>query len=273
MYNNFIIIAMKRSGQHGVINWLGCQSKNNTLHFNHCIRGWKNKEFKPMRDNFVVYYDNKNNNIKNYFFDHKINPNKNRMLNQELKNDTFKDVDFKMYNIEDLSLTKYIQNGMDDFKQVKDNGKVIIILRDPFNFIASCLQRKINPPDAGATDVADNIKKRLDVWVEHAKEACGETNKIDGTYFISYNDWFISEEYREKICEDLGIDFTDNGLNKVINYGSGSSFDREKYDGNAQKMKIMDRWENFKDNEKFNKLLSPEIIRLSEKIFNFNPLK
>jgi len=272
MYKNFILIAMKRSGQHGVINWLAQQFKNNTIHYNNCINGWDNKMFLPMKPNCVVYYENSKTKVNNYFFDHKINPVKSKELENELKNTTFENVESTLLNIEDLSLIDYVNHDMDNFK-MEGNSKVVIIIRDPFNFTASCLQRKITPPDAGAVDVAINIKDRLKVWVEHAKQITGEKKILNNDpYFINYNEWFSSKKYRKQICEDLGLTFTDKGINSVINYGSGSSFDRENFNGKAQEMSILNRWEKFKDDEEFKSLMTPEIIRLSEEIFNFNPI-
>jgi len=273
---NYLIISMKRSGQHGVINWLGQQFENNTLHYNHCNKGWGNLELKPMHNNMVIYYDNINKNVTNYFMDYKIDPIKARSLETKLNNTKFNNIVSKFYNIEDLSLQEFMKNRMSSFKQMKNNGKVIIILRDPFNFIASCLQRKKNPtgPNGNGTDVAINIVSRLKTWVEHAKEIAKEQKLLDKEfYFINYNEWFSSEDYRKKICEDLGLKFTDRGLNSVVNYGHGSSFDREKFNGSAQSMNVLSRWENFKDDDFYKSLLTNEIIELSEKIFNFNPLK
>ena len=67
---------------------------------------------------------------------------------------------------------------------------------------------------------------------------------------ILYNKWFTDQEYRKEISKKLRLEFTDNGLQYVNNFGFGSSFDKKKYQGNAQAMKVNERWRQIMKHEK-----------------------
>ena len=90
---------------------------------------------------------------------------------------------------------------------------------------------------------------------------------------MKFDDWFANKTYRKKIAEQLNLNFSDAGLNTIMPMGwgkKGSSFDKMEYDGNAQKMKVLDRWKEYKDNPvEFTNVLkmNNELREMSEKIF------
>ena len=66
----------------------------------------------------------------------------------------------------------------------------------------------------------------------------------------------------------LGIEPKDKDIvNEIPETGAGSSFDKMDYQGKAQQMKVLKRWEEFKDDSWFKGLFDKEIFRLSEEIF------
>ena len=71
---NYLFMCMKRSGQHGVLNWFAQQSNHDTLHFNNCIHGWDTSRLLPMKEHMVVHYryNGAEHEVKNYFVDHKF---------------------------------------------------------------------------------------------------------------------------------------------------------------------------------------------------------
>ena len=266
---NYLFMSLKRSGQHAIVNWLAQQTNHNVLHYNNCIKGWEQKRLLPMKNHMVVSYifNGKNHEIKNYFVDHKIDLNKSEQLRQEFENTQFTNIVDNIYNIEDLSFEQYDHQRMWEFEEVKDNCKNILIMRDPYNFIASCLQRLVDPPDAGATDVGKELPSRLKIWKKHANQVLKGNETSQPFYFISYNEWFSSPSYRKKICDDLNLVFTDSGMNKVMNFGNGSSFDREKFDGTAQKMNVLTRYHKWQNHRAFQHLIDDEIKFMAQEIF------
>lgn len=267
---NYLFMCMKRGGQHAVVNWFAQQNNHNTLHYNNCTNGWEQNQLLPMKQHMVVHYEyeNENHKITNFFVDHKIDLQESRRLQTLFQNSEFPNIKDRLYNIEDLSIEEYNKLEMWNFEQLKNNSKSILILRDPFNFIASCLQRLVNPPDAGATDVGVQLPQRLLVWKEHARQALEKSEAKAPIEFISFNEWFASESYRSSLCERFGLIFTDRGVNKVMNFGSGSSFDRENFDGSAQKMKILERYKAWENHSAFKYLVDDEIRHYAKEIFD-----
>ncbi|MGC1248712.1 MAG: hypothetical protein WA865_21070, partial [Spirulinaceae cyanobacterium] len=134
----------------------------------------------------------------------------------------------------------------------------IIILRDPFNmWVGNMPGKKLHDPQ---------------LWKIYAQEFVGETNFLPNKVCINYNKWFSSQDYRKEITDKLGVGFSDQGLNTVSNRGGGSNFDGTKFDGQAQKMNVLGRWEesnNFLKKRRLLRALSRdrEMDRLVEKIY------
>ena len=115
---NYFIAALKRSGQHGVINWLAQQIPQDVLHLNNCIHGWEDKKLEPMAYANAVYYkwDDKSlaHTVKNFAFDWKIDIVLNRKLQQEFAYANFSGVNNFIYNVEDFDLTVWNTLGFDN---------------------------------------------------------------------------------------------------------------------------------------------------------------
>lgn len=118
----------------------------------------------------------------------------------------------------------------ENFISAIDSDFTIILLRDPFNWIAS-LCASVRRSDA-----------QMKTWATHYQTLTEMATRGDGDLLVKYNDWFASEEYRKIICDHMGLSFTDKGINQVPATGEGSSFDYQEYDGKAQEMKVLERW-------------------------------
>ena len=128
----------------------------------------------------------------------------------------------------------------------------MLLIRDAFNWSASHIKYFKTWP--------------LKIWKKHAKEYLNMTNKLPNKICINYNKWFRSKQYRDQLSNRLNVDFNYN-LNKVSNYAGGSSFDELKYQNNAQKMQVLNRFKYLKKHPKVvQRLLRKDIIELSEKI-------
>jgi hypothetical protein len=83
--------------------------------------------------------------------------------------------------------------------------------------------------------------------------------------FIYYDSWFTNKTYREKIAVELGIPFSDEGLNRV-DHGDGSSFDGVKYNGDAQKMDTLNRYKQYESHPLYKELVTSERLELEQKL-------
>lgn len=107
------------------------------------------------------------------------------------------------------------------------------------------------------------------MWKFYAKEYLGETNHLRGPkIMISYVDWFLEQEYREQISKKLNLKPSELYIQRVPNYGRGSSFDLRKMNNKAQDMKVLERWKEYKDHKFIKKILKDkEAMELNERIF------
>lgn len=170
-------------------------------------------------------------------------------------------------------------------------GCDIIILRDVYNWLTSTLVecRRTNlsqlPEHASKNpqawfhyactiDAKDyiNIDIIMRSWILHAREILGKTNFLEEPkYFILFNRWLQEEQYRKDICKFLGVEYREELIHQVARVsGKAGSFDSAPlYDGKAQTMLLMHRWEFFMANPLYWEVLEryPEAEELSKELF------
>jgi hypothetical protein len=238
------VFALKRAGQHAIINWIAHHFDKLVLFIN---------DVKINKDPFI-YFNHRGNNEKNnklpkYYINYK---NEDLYSYKQIKNKIL------IINYEDVNLEK--DKFEEKYYGIIDNFFNVLILRDPFNNFASRYKRKNR--DAKTLEF-------INLWKDEAREFLGKTLYLKNKICISYNDWFKNKEYRKKISSSLNLFFTDDGLEKILPVRCwGSSFDGRKYDGKAQQMDVLNRWKIFKDDKLYRKFFEDEEIwELSEKIF------
>lgn len=137
----------------------------------------------------------------------------------------------------------------------------IVILRDPFNWLASLGKDKKR---------RKNIDNFIDIWIKTAETFF--INKPNDYYFpLNYNKFVKDINYRKLVSSFINENFSDKGMNRVSS--KGSSFDKYKYDGKAKKMPVDKRWKNMPEEIMQKIIKNKKLIKLSEDIFNFNPLE
>ena len=236
-------IGLRRSGNHALISWIKAQEKN-CYFLNTILAGMS-----PFRQKHLHF------------------PNKG-FRDEAWGN--FKPKECFIYSYEDHSLaqiTKPEYEKKHDLYIGKTKTRYdVLLLRDPFNLIASRFKK-------GYLDVRSPDISLADMWIEYAREFVGETEYLThNKVVINYNQWFSDTNYRQAIADKLDIDFSDAGINYVSSYGGGSSFEAQDLSGNAQDMKVLKRWEAFSDNSEFRALLNNKtLLHYSDKIFGIIP--
>lgn len=142
--------------------------------------------------------------------------------------------------------------------------KQIIVLRDPFNWSASYMQKSQHTDDTLVWPKQ---------WKEYADEYLGLTRLLPNAVKVNYNKWFENENYRRQISTQLGLEFTDQTLEVVTSHAGGSSFDQTTHHGSAQNMGVTERWKTYKDDPRYVNVFRerPDIIEMAEKIFSLPP--
>lgn len=59
---------------------------------------------------------------------------------------------------------------------------------------------------------------------------------------VVFDEFVVSRRYRRNICEEIGGDYNETVLRDVHHGGGGSSFDKQTYHGQGDKMKVLERY-------------------------------
>jgi hypothetical protein len=135
----------------------------------------------------------------------------------------------------------------------------LIILRDLYNTVASYARFRSFHDSA--------IQDMVNLWTSLAQKVLQTTDT--SIYFINYNDYHHKIEYRQKICSDLNLDFTDHYLNYITPQGNGSSFSKR---GILNKQLLNTRYQSYVSNSDFINLINNNIdsFNLSNQLFKMN---
>ncbi|MDJ0845042.1 hypothetical protein [Crocosphaera sp.] len=268
------VIGMRRSGNHAIINWLLAQVPKDTIFLNDLQSGLRQLR----QGKNTTFFKN---------------------LRKILEQNSFQDT--LIHSYEDIALSS-LSNPYYNLMRLIYFGKAqqnidILILRDPYNTIASRIKATqiesdytVAPMKRWSAFQEQYNKYRdfyykdymmvenpdltpVDLWLQYAREFIGETNFLKIKVCLNFNQWFSDASYRQELAEKIQINFTDSNLNKVASYGKGSSFDNNVYDGNAQKMNVLERWQNYRNDPQYLSIIkSKELEHYSRKIFDFTPL-
>lgn len=241
---HFFVLGVKRSGHHAIIHWI-CKQEKPSFHANNVSFGFdhlhgpitKKHPHIEHISHVLIYMADGNINFKVKY-------------NETLKND----YDLAIYSAEDkeFSLCSKIMHEKIDCT----NFTYIIVVRDPYNFVASRLRNNSKP-------MKYRWPAQIEVWKDHVRTCL---NKDDKNFVdINFNKWFVDKDYRKYVTNILDIPFTDEGLNDIRT--GKSSFDGRRFGGSAQKMEVLERWKYYKDNESYWDLIDDEMVELSKQYF------
>ncbi|NEZ62762.1 hypothetical protein D0962_08205 [Leptolyngbyaceae cyanobacterium CCMR0082] len=236
-------IGLRRSGNHAVLHWIKAQIPNVKFLNNVSV------ETSPFR-HYHLHFPHKG------FHDEAWGK--------------FQPKDCFIYSYEDYSVAEIVHSSTEKKHDLyigkTQNRYNVLVLRDPFNLLASRLRKNY-------LDVKTEGILLIDMWIEHAKEYVGETSYLGNQkVVINYNYWFSDKDYRQGVAEALDINFSDAGLDYVSSYGGGSSFDQQGLSGNAQTMDVTNRWQTFAEDERFLLLIkNEELLHYSNQIFGIMP--
>ncbi len=230
------MLGMRRSGNHAVINWVLGQLKGNAILLDNM------QEHEPIGT-----------------------PHKKLKAGLGKVN--------LLVSHEGRQLTDFFLNYSEEQFGKAREKYVLLILRDPYNWLASWYAWQ---DELGFRFREDEEFRHytINLWKHYARlylQWKDETREIDHDaqirVLVNYNQWTSSTEYRKKLAAQLGLQFTDKGREKMSINGYGSSFDGMTYNGKASQLKVLERWNNFEKDPDFQALFDDELIELGEKIF------
>jgi hypothetical protein len=138
----------------------------------------------------------------------------------------------------------------------------ILVIRDPMNWLASRLKH-IGDQTGTPKKYWKSIEAEIELIKTHYDAA-----KCYAFPWISFNDWFSSGEYRKRKAAEFGLRSSEEGLNSVT--GKGSSFDSRRFDGRAQKMAVLNRWRQYRGDQRYRSLLDDELRDISLDLFGID---
>lgn len=259
--NEFRIVGMARSGNHAIINWIINQIDGNYCFLN-CAEPKTNPfcSARPLHDGMT----------------YQVNYPDFDLPEEQRGNFTRKN--YLLHSYEDCFLgmltKKLFENQHDTFVGSSRNRVDILILRDPFNLFASRKKSRLleKHQALGCKTVTSLTAARI--WKQHAREALGVKKYFKREkVVILYNSWVRDETYRQRIATQLGLTFTDAGIQNVSGCAGGSSFDGLQFDKAATKMNVLDRWKHFTKDSDYFQLFDEEMIELSNRLFGRLPVE
>ena len=159
------------------------------------------------------------------------------------------------------------------FAEKSDMFKVLV-LRDPFNMIASRIKLAERVPtqfiqDRMLTMDRAGVPTFLSLWKEYAREYIRlRDNPTPGFLIINYNRWVACHKYRREISAKFGRPHRDREKESVPGDGFGSSFDGIRFNQSASRMQVLTRWKWVESDERFKTWSSDKELReLSLEIF------
>lgn len=229
--NLFTFFALRRSGHHAVMIWLAYRFKLPIFLLN---------DITPYTDPYLTTTFANNWDKGSDWFVHIEDVEQTRNVHKHCL----------MISIQDFNITSLADGRDVIWERQRTIGeslklRTILVLRDPFNMLAS---RWYKP---GPVPKLRDDSEILDTWEIYAEEYLGLTTFLKSKIVINYNLWFLSIDYRKQLSAQIGIPFTDTGLNVVTKAGGGSSFDLTSYDGRGSEMKVLERWKVCQHDKRF----------------------
>ncbi|MEO1094252.1 MAG: hypothetical protein AAFX01_05075 [Cyanobacteria bacterium J06638_28] len=236
------VIGLRRTGNHAIIGWIRAQHHEYAFHVNHPPGGMNPYRF------LANHYDNAE-------------------FHREARGE-FTPKSLLILSYEDQDLADICCQKFEKFHDVYVGPSAsrydVLILRDPFNLMASQLKSGM------ASMTTGTAQRKIRVWKDYAREFLNQTQLMPHQKCcISFNQWHYDAAYREKIAGQLALNFSDVGREKVRGYGGGSSFSGRELDGQASQLNILDRWHIFQDDPDYwNLFRDDELLGYVSQIFD-----
>lgn len=237
------VFALQRSGHHAVMNWLqSCYAADNmsTAHANDVYHG-------HVPELEVA------------------DPTAPEILQAASGNEVL------FVNYEDLQYAQRKRSLAYCALKAATEGDDIIVVRDFYNTAASRLQSivRARTSTAGLQLHPIDWPTVTQTWKEHANVAL---DRSDQAVCISYNRWFLDEQYRSNIAKGFKLSNVSDSLDAVPEFGRGSSFDGQSYSGRGRGMNVLARWQDLPRTAlpEFRAIIDdPEVEALNKQLFGF----
>lgn len=231
MTREILVLSLSRSGHHAIINWIAEQTPGYVFHHNNCTKGWEQGILKSETGRITTYQNGPESETH-------------------------------IYSIETFD--------MDDLPKIRQEfDQTLVIVRDPWNWIASCFkgggEGRTQLTTPFLNERGEEKPGTIELWKKQVRACLGAHTFIS----VNFNDWTSrSTSYRFFLADRLGIPFTDEGREVMPPFGGGSSFTGMNFQGTASDMGVLERWKVLQFNEEYLSIISdPELNQLGRDYF------
>lgn len=154
---------------------------------------------------------------------------------------------------------QWISSGM---VEIPEFDNVVLVIRSPWNLLASRFSYKEE------CRLGNSTRQSMIAWKEHASSAIELIKNVnENSLVLLYDKWVESREYRSLLLSQLGIDFVQDDMDSVPDFGGGSSFDGTRVPGSQ--MKVLERWRLLPDSI-VTRTFDQDLLELARTL-GFNP--
>ncbi|HUX57140.1 MAG TPA: hypothetical protein VMV77_09205 [Bacteroidales bacterium] len=216
---NYLILALKRSGHHSLVNWVQAHTHQKT--HNNCCFGWEDRKLLTM-----VGRKEATEGIANI---------------EDFNMDDWNKYDFPLFPFLNeamvLLVIRSANNWLASCYQRKFQSREEH--KDVYKYL-----------DSGyINDRKDSSPSRIDLYVKQLEQLKNKNFMV-----VEFDKWFVSKDYRKYLADKLHFEFNDVAdfsRKYVASNGNGSSFDGKIFDLKADEMEVLSRDKAFVDDKEF----------------------
>lgn len=214
--NTILLVGVRRSGNHGLLNWLIGNLSGKVIHINALPHSDLTPEMYEENSRKTDDENPRENNPRYPL------PDSIELEYSEGVWVNFHHADWLILSLESVKV-RQLKGQLTLFSE-RTRCKSILLLRDPLNNAASMYKNKRS---RGSSDEnsQSSVGHVLVCWEQHAEEMVNPHSFW--TTRVLFNRWTIDRDFRDHIMSDLGLTNTDSGFGKISGHGR-SSFDQNQ---------------------------------------------
>lgn len=233
------VLAMRRSGHHAVVHWILSQLPGRGLFAN----DGKLDGGRLVGNRFSRYVN---------------------LTDEEIARDRAGDLvpkDLYLWNAEDRAVEEFAALAGAASRGASGEVVHLLVLRDPWNWLASRRRAEPARPLAGTPELA--------AWKGQVREALRRTRHLaEPLVAVDFRRWVAEEGTRLALAAALGLPFTDAGFREVALPGL-SSFATDAV--RADNAVVLERWRELAGDPEVEAALDGEVRELAAAFFRWRP--
>jgi hypothetical protein len=233
-----LVHGMKRAGNHAIVNWVQGQSRfaffNNVIRVAYLLNG---EMAMPEPQPFGQW-------LSRHVWRERL-----RCVTRFQWTDLYRlapPLQSAIVSLEDLDL------DVRPFRDPPVPVTHVLLIRDAANLFASRIRKAAtrHRPRVYPRGYDQYMQRAVCLWKSHAREFLRITRRLEPCVTVYYDGWLTDESHRRRVSRQLGLTFSDAGMQRVSGVGGGSSFDGTRFSGRAKTMNLLRRADDLSPHER-----------------------